>query len=327
MRRALRSLILLSVGAVALAGPAAAQLLPVRDQNPLLRGAYLPLPAALEAAADGQWAGAAGIEWSNTVNLGDTPTEQMVVDEETVEADLSLSRGFGAWQVRATLPVIHRSAGVLDRFIDDWHGFFGLPRGERPGRPRNAYAIDYQRAGQPAVEAPAGTALGDLALEAGRTIAATPTGRLDGWLGVEAPTGSRARLTGNGALDAAAWLAAETRLGTSWSLAGRAGLSVVGGSVAGLPLERSFGFASVALGWDATPRLGAVLQLDGHSAIAERSALAFLGRAVALTVGGRYRLRSGVVFEAGVVEDVEVDHSPDVTFHFGWRWPAGRAAR
>jgi hypothetical protein len=315
-------------GALAFGAPTLAQMLPVRDQNPLVRGAYLPLPAALDAAGDGHFAFGAGVQWSNTLNLGDTAAERMVVDEETVEADLTLSRGVGAWQLRATLPVMHRGAGVLDSFIEGWHSFFGLPQGDRPGRPRNAYEIAYQRTGLAAVEAPSGTALGDLALEAGRALAATPDGRLEGWVGIEAPTGSRARLTGDGAVDAAAWLAGETRLGHAWSLAGRLGGSYVGGdAAAGLPLERSVGFATVALGWAATERLGAVLQFDAHTAIARGSDLIFLGNAVALTVGGRYRLHSGAVFEAGVVEDIEVDHSPDVTFHLGMRWPAGRSGR
>lgn len=314
-------------GTLVLAAPASGQMLPVRDQNPLVRGAYLPLPAALDAATDGRFAFAAGVQWSNTVNLGDQAAERMVVDEETVEADLSLARGIGAWQLRATLPVIHRGAGVLDSFIEGWHSFFGLPQGERPSRPRNVYEISYQRTGLAAVEAPSGTALGDLALEAGRALVATPDGRLEGWVGIEVPTGSRTRLTGNSALDAAGWLAGETRLGRSWSLAGRAGLSYVGGdATAGLPLERALGFATAALAWAATERLAAVVQLDAHSAIARGSDLKFLGDATQLTIGGRYRLHSGAVFEAGVVEDIEVNHSPDVTFHLGMRWPAGRSA-
>lgn len=326
MRTLLLALTLALAGA--LASPAAAQMLPVRDQNPLTRAAYLPLPATLDAASDGRYAFAADAQWSNTVNLGQTATEQMVVDEETIEADLSVSRGFGAWQVRATLPVIHRSAGVLDGFIDGWHRFFGLPKGDRPTRPRNLYAISYQRAGLAPVDVPSGTALGDLALEAGRPLAASADSRLEGWAGVELPTGSRTQLSGDGALDAAAWLAGQTRLSHVWTLAGRAGLSYVGGdAAAGLPLQRSLRFATLTLSWSATPQLAAVLQLDAHSAIARRSDINFLGRAIELTIGGRYRLASGAVFEAGVVEDIEVDHSPDSTFHVGLHWPAGLPPR
>jgi Protein of unknown function (DUF3187) len=326
MRPLLHPLAVALGGSLVLAAPAGAQMLPVRDQNPLTRAAYLPLPAALDAATDGRFAFAAGVQWSNTLNLRETASERMVVDEETVEADLTLSRGVGAWQLRATLPLIHRGAGVLDSFIEGWHSFFGLPQGDRPSRPRNLYQISYQRTALAPVEAPSGSALGDLALEAGRTLAAAPSGRLEGWAGIEVPTGSRTHLTGNGALDAAAWLAGESRLARDWSLAGRAGLSCVGGAAtAGLPFERALGFATATLGWAASERLAAVVQLDAHSAIARGSGIDFLGSAVALTVGGRYRLQSGAVFEAGVVEDIEVDHSPDVTFQLAMRWPAGRS--
>ncbi len=318
---------LILAGALALAGPVAAQMLPVRDQNPLVRGAYVPLPAALDAATDGRWAFAAGVQWTNTVNLGQSPTERMVVDEETVEADLTLSRGVGDWQLRATLPVINRGGGVLDSFINGWHNFLGLPQGDRPYVPKNAYSILYQRVGLPTLNAPSGTALGDLALEAGYPLAVTPDGRLEGWVGVEAPTGSRSHLTGDGALDAAAWLAGETRLSSRWTLAGRAGASYVGGDVTGLPYERAVGFATATVGWDWTARLAAVLQFDAHSAIARGSDINFLREAVQMTMGGRYRFDSGTVFEFACIEDIEVDHAPDVTFHFGLRWPAGRAAR
>ena len=292
MRSASPPLLLLA-GALALAfaTPAAAQMLPVRDQNPLTRAAYLPLPAALEPAADGRYAFAAGVQWSNTVNVEQTPAERLDVDEETVETDLSVTRGLGDWQLRATLPVIHRGAGVLDSFIDGWHRFFGLPQGERPYVPKNAYTILYQRAAGAPVVAPPGSALGDLALEAGRTLARNSDGHLEGWVGLEAPTGSRRYLTGNGALDGAAWLAGETRLGARWSLGGRVGASYVGGD-AGLALERAIGFATAAVGFAATPELAAVLQLDAHSAIARGSDLKFLGNAVELTIGGRYRFAS-----------------------------------
>jgi hypothetical protein len=325
MHHLTRGLIL--AGALAVAGPAGAQMLPVRDQNPLVRGAYLPLPAALDAASDGRFAFAAGVQWTNTVNLGQSPTESMVVDEESVEADLTLSRGVGDWQLRATLPVINRSGGVLDGFINGWHNFFGLPQGDRPLVPKNAYSILYQRVGLPALDAPSGTALGDLALEAGHPLVVTPDGRLEGWAGVEAPTGSRSHLTGDGALDAAAWVAGETRLSSRWTLAGRAGASYVGGSVTGLPYEHAVGFATATLGWDWTEHLAAVLQFDAHSAIARGSDINFLEQAVQMTIGGRYRFDSGTLFEFGCVEDIEVDHSPDVTFFFGLRWPTGRAPR
>lgn len=307
--------------ALLLIGPAHADPLAVRDQNPLTRAAYLPLPAATPAEP-GSWAFDAALQWSNTVNLGATPRERLLVDEETAELDLAIARDEGDWRLRATLPIVHRGPGALDGFIDGWHRFFGLPQGDRPSRPRNAYAIVYQRAGAAAVTVEDGTALGDLALEAGRVLVASPRATLTGWFGLEAPTGSRAHFTGNGALDAAAWLALEAPLSRRWIVSARAGYSRVGGDSA-VPLNRGITFGTATIAWHATGRLEAVLQFDAHSAIVRGSDLPFLRDVVGLTIGGRYRLGSGSLLEAGVVEDIEVNHSPDVTFLVAWHhaWP------
>ena len=292
-------------------------MLPVRDQNPLIRGAYLPLPAA-SAAPEG-FSYTAGLEWSNTVSLERTAQERLLIDEETAELDLTAAWSSARWRLQATLPVISRGGGVLDGFIDDWHRWLGLSNGARPLRPRNAYAIAYQHAGGPLRSTPAGTALGDLALEGGRQLLDGERLGLTAWLGLEAPTGDRARLSGDGALDVATWLSGEYALGRRWQLSARAGLSHPGGDTA-LPLAHTLRFGTLALAWRASAALEAIGQLDAHSPVARSSSLEFLGRAVTLTIGGRYRRASGSVVEAGVVEDVEVGHSPDVTLHFGWRF-------
>jgi len=305
-----------------LAPAANAASLAIRDQNPLTRAAYLPV-AADTLPADSLWQLDAQLQWSNTVNLGATAQERLVVDAESVEVTLSAQRAVGDWQLRASLPVVRRSAGVLDGFIDGWHRAFGLPQGARPTVPRNAYALTYQRLGSAPVSVAAGTALGDMQLEAGRMLRTSPTSALSAWVGLELPTGDRTRLTGNGAVDAAGWLAWQQSLAPRWTLDARAGWSHSGGGGL-LPLARNAGFGTATLGWQATGALQALMQLDAHSALVRDTSLPFLSEAVLLTLGGRYRLPSGAVFEAGVVEDIQVNHSPDVSFQLRWRWAPGR---
>jgi hypothetical protein len=319
-----RGLLLLFSLALPAAAGAEDGLLAVRDQNPLIRGVYLPLPVG--DAAPGAFAFTAGIEWANTVNIESTPRESLLVDEESIELDLSLAHAEGPWRFRATLPVINRGPGILDSAIADWHRFFGLPQGDRPSRPRNAYAIEYATAAGVAIDVPRGTALGDLALEGGRVLFEDGDRHVTLWAGLEAPTGDRARNTGNGSLDAALWLEAGSPLGTRFALDGRAGVSRPGND-AHLPLAHGVAFGTLALTWHALSSLDAIVQFDAHGSAVRDSTLEFLGRAVAMTVGARYRLASGSTLEAGVVEDIEVDHSPDVTFHVGWHWPIGAAAR
>jgi hypothetical protein len=291
----------------------------VSDQNPLIRGAYLPLPPVSGAPASA-WSLAAGLQWSNTVNIEATPAEQLTVDEETVELDLQLAHAVGAWRLRATLPVISRNGGILDGPIDDWHRLLGLPQGDRPLVASNAFRIHYANAAGAHADGRHGTALGDFALEAGRQLLEADGGRLALFAGVELPTGGAAILASDRALDAALWLEAGHDFGARFSLDGRAGISRTGGSLP-LPAERRVEFGTLALAWHESARLDLTLQFDGHTRIVAGSALKFLSHAVLLTVGGRWQLASGSRLEFGFSEDIEVDHSPDVSFHLGWRWP------
>jgi hypothetical protein len=312
----------LALSLAASAAFAADDPLPVRDQNPLVRGVYLPLPSQVAGDVAG-WQFATGLQWSNTVNVDANARETLVVDGEAAELDLAVARAAGAWRFRAGLPVTWRGGGVLDGFIDGWHGFFGLPKGDRPLFAKNRFDIRYARAGRPAVVVRDGTSLGDLQLEAGRVVARGARGELVAWVGAELPTGSESRSTGNGGVDVAGWLSGRAALAETVELSGQAGLVAIGGDRP-LPAPSTAAFGTVALGWRALPTFTAIVQLDAHSRLARDADAKFLQAPTILTLGGRLRLKSGGVFEAGVSEDVAVDRSPDVSFHFGLRWPVGR---
>jgi hypothetical protein len=294
----------------------------VRDQNPLLRGVYLPLPSS-SAGGEGLRVTTA-LQWSNTANVDVSPRERLTVDAETIELDLGVAAARGAWRFRAGLPVIRRSAGVLDSFITSWHDAFGLPDGDRPALAKDAYRIRYERSGRTPVDVPDGTALGDLHVEAGRMLVDREDLALSAWLGAELPTGSESRATGNGAVDVAGWLAGRLQLGERVQLSGQLGVSAPGGDGA-LPTSEAVGFGTLTLGWRIARSFTGLLQLDAHTDVADDADAKFLQSATVLTIGGRVPLGArGAVFEAGVSEDVAVDRSPDVVFHFGVRWPAFR---
>jgi hypothetical protein len=293
----------------------------VRDQNPLVRGVYLPLPVS--AGGNDGLRYSAALQWSNTANADVSPRERLTVDAETLELDLGVEGQRGAWRFRAGLPVIRRSAGVLDSFISSWHDTFGLPDGDRPALPKDAYRIRYERSGRATLDVPEGTALGDLHVELGRVLVDGEGAGLSGWLGAELPTGSESRATGNGAVDFAGWFAGRVQLGARVQLTGQAGVTVPGGD-GPLPPRDAAGFGTLTLGWQIARSFTGIVQLDAHSALADDADAKFLQSATVLTIGGRVPLGDGAVFEAGVSEDVAVDRSPDVVFHFGVRWPAFR---
>jgi hypothetical protein len=294
---------------------------PVRDQNPLLRPFYLPSASDVVGAG---WEFRPTLAWSNTVNLPSNQTEQLYVDEETAELNLALLYGAGPWRARISLPVLARGGGILDGAIDDWHGWFNLTRGDRAFVPSNAYRIDYQRKGYATVSIARGAALGDLDVEGGRELMGSERADLSAWLGLELPTGARGRSAGNGALDAAAWLAGHVELGTRADLFAQAGISHPGGAGLMPAVTGNTGFGTLMLGLRINERLTALAQVDHHSAIASASALNFLESATIGTFGVRYRSDRRTAWEFAIMEDLMLNHSPDVTFYFGLRQTIGR---
>jgi len=293
---------------------------PVRDQNPLLRPFYLP--SAVDVAADGLLFRPT-VSWSNTVNLPSNQTENLYVDEETVELDLAALYGSGPWRARVSLPVLARGSGILDGVINDIHDWLRLPQGDRPFVNSNAYQIEYQRKGYPTVSVGKGAALGDLDLEGGREIIASEHADLSAWLGVELPTGSRAHSAGNGSVDTAAWLAGHVELGTHADLFAQAGIAHPGSAGVMPAVTRNTGFGTLMLGLRLTERLSGLFQIDHHSAIAGASSLDFLEAPIIGTFGVRYRVNRRTAWEFGLIEDLKTNHSPDVTFYFGLRQALG----
>ena len=56
--------------------------------------------------------------------------ERVLIDGETYRHALALRHGFGdGWEYLFEVSAVAHRGGVFDGFIEDWHEFFGLPRG------------------------------------------------------------------------------------------------------------------------------------------------------------------------------------------------------
>ena len=281
----------------------------VRDENPLLRPFYLPVP---RLAPDEGIGYALLLAWSNTTNLPHSATEQLYVDAETADLGLRATYRRGAWLAAAELPVVWRGGGILDGVIDDWHGLLGVNRGYRPYVQSNSYRITYEANGAAPVSVAKGPALADIPLEVGRLLYVAPGTELAAWAGVKVPTGSRNHATGSGAVDASAWLSGGQSLGSRWDAYAQVGAMRAGGSGEFVRVRRYTEFGSIGLAWRATASVSALAQVDAHSALAP-SSLTFLQPAVTGTVGARVALNSGLALDIGIQEDLATNHSPDVT--------------
>ena len=77
--------------------------------------------------------------WSNNLTLKE---DQYIHDAETRVTPLELHWGLGGnLQASIKAPLIWRGGGLLDSTIDNWHQFFGMPRGERDKIEDNEFSL------------------------------------------------------------------------------------------------------------------------------------------------------------------------------------------
>jgi uncharacterized protein DUF3187 len=315
-RRAARPL---AVGALLLASGVlhADEFFLVRDENPLIRAFYLPLPSD-SRSADGQNLSAT-LAISNTLNVENRPQESMLVDGESDVLELTYENSlWRSWRYRFTLPIIHDSGGFLDSAIDDWHRWFGFNPGNRPFYPKNEIVYSYSGRGNVDITQPQ-TGIGDISGELGWYPIDDAHRSVSFWGGLEAPTGSVSKLTGDGAWDGAMWAHGALRW-SQWQVAAELGVAQPFGDeiFAGAAHKTSL-FARLA----ATRALGPVwslrAQLDGQSGRVEDSEIRLLGPSLQLTIGAVRRLSERWRLEFGFAEDAAVNTAPDITFFLGIR--------
>src|ERR1700675_809477 len=87
-----------------------------RNQNPLLRGFYLPLPS--DTRLDSGAILSATLQVSNTINVEHTSRESLFVDGESDVLDLTFENALTrSWRYRLSVPIVHDSGGFLDSAV------------------------------------------------------------------------------------------------------------------------------------------------------------------------------------------------------------------
>ncbi len=295
--------------------PRAEEFFPTRDQNPLLRGFYLPLPS--DARTDSGAVLAATVQVSNSLFVQSNAHESLLVDGESTALDLSYANSLSeSWRYRLTLPVIHDSGGSLDSVIDAWHRVFGFARGYRPYYPKGQ--MEYSYAGHGEIDLNhSQTSVGDVSADAGWYAVDDARRTLSLWGGLKAPTGSVSKLTSDGAWDAALWAHAAMRW-PRWQVAAEAGLAQpFGDEIFAGSAHRSSLFARFAATRSLGPTWSLRAQLDGQTGRVAGSDLKFLGPSLQLTLGAARRIGKKWRLEMGFAEDAAVNTAPDVTFFLG----------
>jgi Protein of unknown function (DUF3187) len=293
----------------------AEEFFPTRDENPLLRGFYRPL--ASDSRADAGAVLAATFSIMNTLESERRSTQQLLVDGESDTLRLSYEDSIAHdWRYRVTVPVIRDSGGFLDSSIESWHRFFGFNPGSRPYYPKNQLVYFYSGKNRIDMQ-DSGTSIGDVSAETGWYAADSAERTISLWGGVEAPTGSTRRLTGDGAWDAALWAHAARRW-PNWRLAVELGLAQpMGDEIFAGSAHVTSAFMRGAVTRDLGPVWSLRAQLDGQTRRVAGTELRFLGPSAQLTVGVVRQLAHRWRLQMGFAEDVAVNTAPDITFFLG----------
>jgi len=290
---------------------------PVRDENPLIRGFYLPLPSD-SRSTDGQSLSAT-LSLTNTLNVESRPHESVFVDGESDVLRLTYENTlWQSWRYRFTVPIIHDSGGFLDSAIDRWHRWFGLNPGNRPFYPKNEIVYSYSGPGHVDITQ-SQTGVGDMSGDIGWYAIDDAHRTVSFWGGLAAPTGSVSKLTGDGAWDGAVWAHGALRW-PKWQLAAELGLAQpFGDEIFAGHAHKTSVFARFA----ATRTIGSLwslrAQLDGQSGRVADSDIRLLGPSLDLTIGAVRRLGDRWRLEFGFAEDAAVNTGPDITFFLGIR--------
>ncbi|MES2683096.1 MAG: DUF3187 family protein [Pseudomonadota bacterium] len=289
------------------------------NQSSLARSAVLPTMAQGAVIASGSTQNSATINWTNESYQGRSSRETLLIDGETLRLAALYRQGFGKgfeWSIE--VPLMFTGGGVQDSAIESWHSAFGLGNGNRGLRPQDDYRMRYVRDGVTVLDLQKGdSGLGDVRLGAGWSLSKHWTLRAL----AQFPTGSKKRLTG-GHTGMALWTDATLPLGAS----GRASITFsAGGSVAEQagPLaaqqQSAVALGGVLLTVPIYGALDGLVQLNANTKLYEGSSLAPLGRvSQPLMVGLRWPWRT-LRFDLAIIEDANVNASPDFGLLLGVR--------
>lgn len=264
--------------------------------------------------------------YANQFAGGVTDNERLLLDGNRSELRLSWYQAIRScinWGIE--LPLLAHGDGYFDQFIEGWHELLGLPNGDRHLNAENVLSIEYEdSSGQSLNMTSSSASLGDTHLQligqgicgnGGKILSNTVTR-----VGVKLPTGDIRLLSGSGASDfyidiTTGDLAPSDTLGLRASV----GAVILGDTDVLTNQEDWAAFGSSVLGYQYSPSLELLTQLDWHTPLFDSDLRELGSVALQLTIGGRWQLQSGATLDFAFQEDLVPDTAPDITLFFGYR--------
>jgi hypothetical protein len=258
---------------------------------------------------------------ANNASVSTRTNDGILLDGESYIATLGLRYGLSdTLQLGIDLPWVWHSEGFMDSFISDWHDFFDLPNGDRDNLQDDQLNYLYSSKGKEHLGLQDETnGFGDLRLQLAWQFKATEQSAYTLRAQVKAPTGDANKLTGSEAWDISLALSAQRDFalgkgqGALW---GGFGVSWLGdGDVLEDEVEDYAANGWIGAGWAPLNWLALKLQIDSHTALYDSNLTELGDPAVILTMGGTLALGEKTLLDIGVGEDLNVNASPDITFH------------
>ncbi len=279
---------------------------------------FAPLPAAGTGVA-----GAGGriqLDWTTETVIARSGGEDLLLDGEILRLALQYRWQLDRLTLWAEAPLLITGGGVLDRSIENWHDWFGLPNGGRDQIERDQYRYRYVRDGVTVFDIDGSdTAVGDL--RAGASVCGVLGGCAAAML--QLPTGDADRFLG-GALGGAAWYERAYALDAArrWSGVVAGGVAVANADGPMQDQARSVvPFGWISLGWSVTPAWSLGAQFYGHGPLYDDSKLDPLSKGGGqLSFGVLYRSVRGGRVQLAMQEDVVIESSPDFVIELAYDW-------
>lgn len=305
----------------------------LRNQHPFLHIYGLPPFQQATLLERGKSDYTVALSIVNNAEIKDAETESIVLDGETYFADFKFRRRIHErLEIGVDVPLVKHSKGALDRFIYDWHDFWGISNSKR-GPPHNQLDYSYENNGSVQQQITTSSfGVGDVQLSAAMPlIAGDDAGARHVTLrfSLKLPTGDSDDVHGSGALDAALGVYAQESLqlfGREFAYLGFAGLLGLGdGDVLARQQRNVVPYGGLAATWHATGRFGITAQLQAQGAYIDSDLDELGGSTIQLAVGGIYRWPAqGITVDFALVEDLISDATPDFGLYLGVHIAGGR---
>lgn len=255
-----------------------------------------------------------------------TAAEFLNLDGETLRLALEARYAIADnWDLQVEVPWLEHSGGSLDSVIDSWHDFWGMSDGGRSDAEQDL--LDYRYSGPDSFSlVDDGSGMGDTSLALSYRFYGDESASAALVAGYKFATGDEDQFLGSGADDAYLALRFSGDHGSALPLRwhGQLGYLHAGESelIANVQ-EQHLWFAGLAADWRIAEHWSLLGQVDAHAAPADSDIKGIGEAAIMLSVGARWRFAERWALELSLVEDIQVETAPDVTFQASLRWRPG----